>query len=254
MVKKPIVAGNWKMHKETLEGVNFVENVQSKFSSISNVTVIFSPPYTALFQIKVQSPFFKSAQNCHWEEKGAFTGEISTSMIKSSGAEYVISGHSERREFFGDTDKIVNKKNIAIIKENLKPIFCIGETLNQRESGKTQEILNYQISEGLKDIDTIDEMIIAYEPVWAIGTGMTATIEQIEETHSYIKNLIKSKYNLKDDIQVLYGGSVNPNNAKELINVSNVDGFLIGGASLDADAFASIIKIVEDNQEKNNNG
>ena len=123
-----------------------------------------------------------------------------------------------------------------------------------RDSGKTQEILNYQISEGLKDIDTIDEMIIAYEPVWAIGTGMTATIEQIEETHSYIKNLIKSKYNLKDDIQVLYGGSVNPNNAEELINVSNVDGFLIGGASLDVDTFASIIKIVEDNQEKNNNG
>ena len=254
MVKKPIVAGNWKMHKETLEGVNFVENVQSKSSKIDNVTVIFCPPFTALFQIKVQSPFFKSAQNCHWEEKGAFTGEISTSMIKSSGAEYVISGHSERREFFGDTDEIINKKNIAILKENLKPIFCVGETYEQRESGKTKEILNYQISEGLKDIDTLDEIIIAYEPVWAIGTGMTATIEQIEEAHSYIKNVVKGIFNSIDDIQILYGGSVNSNNAKELINVPGVDGFLIGGASLDVETFASIIKIVETNQEKNNNG
>ena len=254
MFKNPIVAGNWKMNKELLEGVNFVEEIQSKFSKISNVTIIFSPPFISLSEIKVKPPFFKSAQNCFWEEKGAYTGEISTSMIKSCGAEYVISGHSERRELFGEIDEVVNNKNKAIFKEKLKPIFCIGETLEQRESGRTKEILSYQISAGLKDIDTIDELIIAYEPVWAIGTGMTATIEQIENAHSHIKTDVKELYNTINDVQVLYGGSVNLNNAQELINVPGVDGFLIGGASLDVDTFSSIIKIVGDNQEKKNNG
>lgn len=250
MDKKPIVAGNWKMHKDVLEGIDFVKDVQSKFPTISNVRVIFSPPYVSLFQIKVKSPFFKSAQNCHWEENGAFTGEISTSMIKSSGAEYVISGHSERRELFGDNDEIVNKKNKAIIKEKLKPIFCIGETLVQRESGDTKEVLKNQIKLGLKGIDKIDQIILAYEPVWAIGTGMTATVKQIKEAHSHIKDVVEKLLNLENNVQVLYGGSVNENNAEELINVPGVDGFLIGGASLDINKFSSIIKIVEDNQEK----
>jgi triosephosphate isomerase len=249
MKKQPIVAGNWKMNKGVLEGVEFVNRIKKRLDKISKVNIIFSPPFTSIFQIKVEKPFHKAAQNCHWEQKGAFTGEISTTMIKSSGAEYVITGHSERREYFGDDDEVVNKKNIAILKDKLIPIFCIGETLEQRKSGKTKDVLKNQIIHGLKGIDTLDKLIIAYEPVWAIGTGMNASINQIEESHLHIKNVMQDMFEMNNDVQVLYGGSVNKNNAQELINVSDVDGFLIGGASLEVDGFSSIVQIVEDNQE-----
>jgi triosephosphate isomerase len=249
MSRKPIVAGNWKMHKNTNEGINFASSVQNKLLKVGNVTVIYAPPFTGLFQLKVSPPYHKSAQNCHWEEKGAFTGETSVSMIKACGAEYVIVGHSERRQYFGETDELVNKKISAIISSDLDPIFCIGETLNQRESGETASVLKKQICDGLNNIESLSSIIIAYEPVWAIGTGLTADAEQIEKAHSHIVNVVSELYK-KINVRVLYGGSVNSNNADQLIKIPKVDGFLIGGASLDVESFSSIIQIVEDNEEK----
>ena len=249
MSRKPIVAGNWKMHKNTNEGINFASSVQNKLLKVGNVTVIYAPPFTGLFQLKVSPPYHKSAQNCHWEEKGAFTGETSVSMIKACGAEYVIVGHSERRQYFGETDELVNKKISAIISSDLDPIFCIGETLNQRECGETASVLKKQICDGLNNIESLSSIIIAYEPVWAIGTGLTADAEQIEKAHSHIVNVVSELYK-KINVRVLYGGSVNSNNADQLIKIPKVDGFLIGGASLDVESFSSIIQIVEDNEEK----
>jgi len=249
MSRKPIVAGNWKMHKNTNEGINFASSVQNKLLKVGNVTVIYAPPFTGLFQLKVSPPYHKSAQNCHWEEKGAFTGETSVSMIKACGAEYVIVGHSERRQYFGETDELVNKKISAIISSDLDPIFCIGETLSQRESGETASVLKKQICDGLNNIESLSSIIIAYEPVWAIGTGLTADAEQIEKAHSHIVNVVSELYK-KINVRVLYGGSVNSNNADQLIKIPKVDGFLIGGASLDVESFSSIIQIVEDNEEK----
>ncbi|MBT5782453.1 MAG: triose-phosphate isomerase [Candidatus Marinimicrobia bacterium] len=249
MSRKPIVAGNWKMHKNTNEGINFASSVQNKLLKVGNVTVIYAPPFTGLFQLKVSPPYHKSAQNCHWEEKGAFTGETSVSMIKACGAEYVIVGHSERRQYFGETDELVNKKISAIISSDLDPIFCIGETLNQRESGETASVLKKQICDGLNNIESLSSIIIAYEPVWAIGTGLTADAEQIEKAHSHIVNVVSELYK-KINVRVLYGGSVNSNNADQLIKIPKVDGFLIGGASLDVESFSSIVQIVEDNEEK----
>jgi len=249
MSRKPIVAGNWKMHKNTNEGINFASSVQNKLLKVGNVTVIYAPPFTGLFQLKVSPPYHKSAQNCHWEEKGAFTGETSVSMIKACGAEYIIVGHSERRQYFGETDELVNKKISAIISSDLDPIFCIGETLNQRESGETASVLKKQICDGLNNIESLSSIIIAYEPVWAIGTGLTADAEQIEKAHSHIVNVVSELYE-KINVRELYGGSVNSNNADQLIKIPKVDGFLIGGASLDVESFSSIIQIVEDNEEK----
>ena len=249
MSKKPIIAGNWKMHKDILEGVNFASSVQAELPKVGNVSVIYAPPFTGLFQLKVSPPYHKSAQNCHWEGKGAFTGEISVSMIKACGAEYVIVGHSERREYYGETDELVNKKIGSILSEGLSPIFCIGETLNQRESGQTESVLKNQICNGLNNIESLNSIIIAYEPVWAIGTGLTADVEQIEKAHAHIVNLVSNLYE-KINVRVLYGGSVNSGNANQLIKVPKVDGFLIGGASLDVKSFSSIVQIVEDNEEK----
>jgi len=249
MEGKPIIAGNWKMHKTTNEGSAFAMSVQNILVDIKNVSVVFSPPFIGLFELEVESPFFKAAQNCHWEDHGAFTGEISTSMIKSCGAEFVIIGHSERRQYFGDSNKWINKKIKSVLAEELNPIFCIGETLDERESGKTEERLRNQIVKGLDGLKDLNKIVIAYEPVWAIGTGKTANNLQIREAHSYIKKVIKGLYPSIQDIQVLYGGSVKPSNAGELICVPHVDGFLIGGASLDVDSFSSIVQIVEDIQE-----
>lgn len=227
MSKKPIIAGNWKMHKDILEGVNFASSVQAELPKVGNVSVIYAPPFTGLFQLKVSPPYHKSAQNCHWEEKGAFTGEISVSMIKACGAEYVIVGHSERRQHYGETDELVNKKIGSILSEGLSPIFCIGETLNQRKSGQTKSVLKNQICNGLNNIELLNSIIIAYEPVWAIGTGLTADVEQIEKAHAHIVNVVSNLYE-KINVRVLYGGSVNSDNANQLIKVPKVDGFLIG--------------------------
>tara|TARA_Y100001934_G_C12375541_1_gene788966 strand:+ start:3714 stop:4472 length:759 start_codon:yes stop_codon:yes gene_type:complete len=250
MGKKPIVAGNWKMNKTPRDGLSFIADTQNLLLDIKNVSVIFSPPFTGLFEINVTPPFYTAAQNCHWETSGAYTGEISLSMIKECGAKYVIVGHSERRQLFGESDEWVNKKMQSIINIGLKPILCIGETIEDREAGKTNQILTNQLEKGLNNIELSEECIIAYEPVWAIGTGLTADNQQIKLAHNLIRDILNIKSESADDYHILYGGSVNLDNANALIQIPGVDGFLIGGASLDLNSFASIVQIVETYQEE----
>ena len=193
------------------------------------------------------SSFALGAQNCHWEESGAFTGEISCTMLKELGVRYVITGHSERRHIFGETDKWINNKNRAILSHDMIPIFCLGETFEQRKSGDTESVLADQLESGLNGIEVLGETIIAYEPVWAIGTGLNADSRQIESAHETIRLKIKELYSIKEseNISILYGGSVNESNAKALISSKGVDGFLIGGASLKEKSFYDIIDINE---------
>ena len=241
----PIVAGNWKMHKTPSEGASFVETTVNLLLDIKHVSVIFAPPFTGLFDMDVNPPFYSAAQNCHWEGSGAFTGEISVSMIQDCDAEYVILGHSERRHVFGESNDWINRKVRAVLAGNLKPILCIGETLDQREAGQTDLVLKEQLEQGLGGVETLENMVIAYEPVWAIGTGVTANNDQVEEAHASVRNFLKELYPESGIIHVLYGGSVNPGNAEELIQIPGVNGFLIGGASLDVGSFTSITRIVE---------
>ena len=241
----PIVAGNWKMHKTPSEGASFVETTVNLLLDIKHVSVIFAPPFTGLFDMDVNPPFYSAAQNCHWEGSGAFTGEISVSMIQDCGAEFVILGHSERRHVFGESNGWINRKVRAVLAGNLKPILCIGETLDQREAGQTDLVLKEQLEQGLGGVETLENMVIAYEPVWAIGTGVTANNDQVEEAHASVRIFLKELYPESDIIHVLYGGSVNPGNAEELIQIPGVNGFLIGGASLDVGSFTSITRIVE---------
>lgn len=250
MKKKPIIAGNWKMNKTPTEGGSFVDRTVNLLLDIKHVSVIFAPPFTGLFDMDVKPPFYSAAQNCHWEDSGAFTGEISVSMIRDCGAEYVILGHSERRHVFGESDDWVNRKVKAVLDGGLKPILCIGETLGQREAGQTDLVLESQLELGLKDVAELEHCVIAYEPVWAIGTGVTADSEQVKLAHQAVRKILVELYPGSDDIQVLYGGSVNPGNAEELISVPGVNGFLIGGASLDIDSFTSITQTVDNIQER----
>jgi len=250
MKKKPIIAGNWKMNKTPTDGGSFVDRTVNLLLDIKYVSVIFAPPFTGLFDMDVKPPFYSAAQNCHWEDSGAFTGEISVSMIRDCGAEYVILGHSERRHVFGESDDWVNRKVKAVLDGGLKPILCIGETLGQREAGQTDLVLENQLELGLKDVAELEHCVIAYEPVWAIGTGVTADSEQVKLAHQAVRKILVELYPGSDDIQVLYGGSVNPGNAEELISVPGVNGFLIGGASLDVDSFTSITQTVDNIQER----
>lgn len=247
----PIVAGNWKMHKTPKDGHSFVEKTTNLLLEINHVSVIFAPPFTGLFDIDVQPPFYLAAQNCHWEEQGAYTGEISVAMIRDCSAEYVILGHSERRHVFGETDNWINRKVIAVLAGGLKPILCIGETLDQREAGETDLVLKNQLEQGLAEVESLQNIVIAYEPVWAIGTGITATINQVESAHESVRRILKEIFPDSNDIHVLYGGSVKPGNAEELIQVPGVNGFLIGGASLDVESFTSITRTVETVQKRN---
>ena len=251
MKNKPIIAGNWKMNKSNLEAKSFVSDIQNRILDKGDTKVIFCPPFTSLFTIVdtlKNSQFSVGAQNVHYEPHGAYTGEISIDMLASIGAKYVIIGHSERRHIFGESDAFINKKILAVNKSNLIPIFCIGETLEQRNSGLTGKILKDQIEFGLKKIDSIDpdKFILAYEPVWAIGTGETASESQVEEAHLKIKLYLKTLFGSKgEQVPILYGGSVNEKNARPLINIDGVSGFLIGGASLKIDSFCEIINTVK---------
>jgi triosephosphate isomerase len=251
MRKHAIVAGNWKMYKTTDEGQDFVEDFVNLMLNIENMEVIFCPPFSALFNIDVvlkETPYKLSAQNCHWEKEGAFTGEVSVSMLKSCGVDYVILGHSERRHIFNETDEWINKKVKAALNGGLKPILCIGETLDQRKSDETKDILFYQIKEDLNGVEKLDDVVIAYEPVWAIGTGETATIEQVSEAHKWVRDILSNLYSqdIADVTSILYGGSVKPENAGELFDIMDVNGFLIGGASLKIDPFKEIILTVNE--------
>ncbi|MDR1012618.1 MAG: triose-phosphate isomerase [Coxiellaceae bacterium] len=247
-----IIIGNWKMNKTVADGVSLANVLREKLHSnraITKLEVIIAPPYTALSKIADilrDSSLKISAQDMFWEDFGAFTGQISASMIKDAGATHVIIGHSERRQFFHETDTEVNKKIVAALKHDLIPIFCIGETLIDREERRVKETITAQITNGLSNIvrDDITKIVIAYEPVWAIGTGITATPEQAEEVHTIIRELLTKKIgeSYANVIRIIYGGSVKPSNAMELLSKPNIDGVLVGGASLKAEDFIGIIK------------
>ena len=251
MIIKPIIAGNWKMHKSNDESISFVGKIQKRILDDELTEIIFCPPFTSLFSIVGtldNSSFSVGAQNVHCDSHGAFTGEISVNMLDSIGVKYVIIGHSERRHIFDESDHFINEKIIAVNSSNLIPIFCIGETLEQRESGLTDKIVKEQIELGMAKLDSIDpkKFIVAYEPVWAIGTGKTASVLQVEDAHLKIKTNLRILFGSKgEEIPVLYGGSVNENNAESLLKVDGVNGFLIGGASLKVDSFCEIIDIVK---------
>ena len=247
MNKTPIVAGNWKMNKTPLQGEEFIRDVENLVPALQNTQVIFFPAYPGLVDIKLSKPFHLGAQNCHWEKSGAFTGEVSVEMLKGCSVEYIILGHSERRQLFGENDDVINKKIKAVLSANLKPILCIGETIEDRNSGLTEDFLQNQLTKGLEGVASVNGCIIAYEPIWAIGTGETANKDQIHSAHNFINSVLKKLYPESNNCHILYGGSVNTENAKDLIQINSVDGFLIGGASLDKDSFALIINYVEKN-------
>ncbi len=250
-MSKVIIAGNWKMNKTASEGKELVEALKPLVADVCpcKAEIIVCPPFTTLCSVVEAakgSNIKVGAQNVHWEKNGAFTAEISADMLKEAGVEYVIIGHSERRQYFGETDATVNKRLKAALAAGLKPIVCIGETLEERESNKTADVLRTQVGGALEGIDGADvaSMILAYEPVWAIGTGKTATPEMAEETHKVIRDFIAEKFG-KDaaaSIVIQYGGSMNAGNAAALCGQADINGGLIGGASLKADTFSELIK------------
>ena len=249
-MRRIVIAGNWKMNNNLEESQNLISKLVEGLSKDKmNCEVIICPPYTSLSlsaNLIKGSVVKLGAQNMYFEESGAFTGEISASMLKSTGCEYVILGHSERRSIFGEKDELINKKIKKALNSDLKPIFCVGETLAERESEVTNEIIKEQVYEGLNGLSENDlgKIIIAYEPVWAIGTGKTATPNQAQEVHQFIRKLISDKFSFAaaDKIVIQYGGSVKPDNAKELLSQKDIDGALVGGACLKADSFLGIIK------------
>jgi triosephosphate isomerase len=249
-MRKKVIAGNWKMHYDLSESQNLISKLTSGLSGKKyNCDVIICPPFTSLSEassLTKDTPVKLGAQNMYFQESGAFTGEISAKMLKGVGCEYVILGHSERRTIFKESDGLINEKIKAALKAELKPIFCIGETLEERENGKEKEVLKRQLSGGLDEIslDEMKQIIIAYEPVWAIGTGRTATPAQAEEMHDYIRNYIQDDFNTEtaENLIIQYGGSVKPDNARELLSQQNIDGALVGGACLKADSFIGIIE------------
>ncbi|MBN2568798.1 MAG: triose-phosphate isomerase [Deltaproteobacteria bacterium] len=246
---KPIIAANWKMNMTTGESAAFAERLAGEFARLEDRDVIIAPPFTSLYPVAGilrNSGIHLAAQNLHWEKEGAFTGEISAIMLCDIGCRYVLVGHSERRTLFGERDEDVNKKAKTALAAGLKPIVCIGETLDQRESGRTFDILASQIKEGLNNLlpGDIEDVTIAYEPVWAIGTGKTATAEQAQEAHRFIRGELSRIFGegKAGETAILYGGSVKPENIACLMDQTDINGALVGGASLDFESFAKIIK------------
>ncbi len=252
-MRKKVIAGNWKMNKDISGTAELISGIINNidFSKV-NSEIIVCPPFISLetaAELIKSTPIKVGAQNMFFEESGAYTGEISASMLVSAGCSYVILGHSERRAIFNESNEWINKKVRQALASGLKPIFCVGETLEQREKGVMKDVLKTQITEGLKGISEsqMAEIIIAYEPVWAIGTGKTASPEEAEEVHLFIRDLIAEMFNagVANNLIIQYGGSVKPNNAKELLSQPNIDGALIGGAALKADSFIDIIYAAE---------
>ena len=244
-MRRPIIAGNWKMNNTAKEGVALIEALKPLVSDANCDVVVCVPAIDipAAAEALKGSNIALGAQNVHFAPKGAYTGEISADMLKEYGVEYVIIGHSERRQYFGETDETVNKRTLAALAAGLIPIVCIGETLEERESGKTEAVLDRQIEEGMKGIDDISKIVIAYEPVWAIGTGRTATAEQANETIGFIRKTCAEVFCPKcaEKVRIQYGGSMNAKNCKELMAMPEIDGGLIGGASLKAEDFSQIV-------------
>ncbi len=250
-MRKPFVAGNWKMNTDSHAGVDLVKAIVSGSADVAGVSVDVAvcPPFVYLQAVTAAvstANVAVGAQDIYFEQKGAFTGEISTSMLKDVGCAYALCGHSERRHVIGETDGLINKKVSAAISGGILPILCVGELLEEREAEKTEEVVTRQVKEGLAGLsaEKFSAVTLAYEPVWAIGTGLTATPQQAQEVHALIRKLIGELYDSKlaEEVRILYGGSAKPDNAAELMSQQDVDGLLVGGASLKADDFVAIIQ------------
>ncbi|MDL2274514.1 triose-phosphate isomerase [Desulfosarcina sp. OttesenSCG-928-G10] len=249
----PLIAGNWKMHKTGAQAVEAVQQLKRQIAAAAHVEVMIAPPFTALFQVAHAlkgGPMALGAQNLHWESQGAFTGEISAEMLVDAGCRYVIIGHSERRQYFGETDETVAKKVKAALAARLVPILCVGELEAERDAGKTFSVLDKQVRDGLNSAGFGEsanaaqaDLVIAYEPVWAIGTGKSATREQAQEAHAYIRKLLEKQFGqeFSNAVRILYGGSVNPGNVNALMEMPDVDGALVGGASLVPETFSKLV-------------
>jgi triosephosphate isomerase len=249
MMRLPIMAGNWKMHKTATEAVDFVTRLQKELGDWDTTEVVVAPSFVALAPVAASLKGTKisvAAQDCFCEEQGAYTGEVSVPMLRDAGCRYVIIGHSERRALFGEGDQQVNKKVQAVLAHGLLAIMCVGESLEQREQGKTFAVVEQQVKEGLAGVgaDAAQTLVIAYEPVWAIGTGKTASPAQAQEVHAFIRKLLSEIFGTQgaEAIRIQYGGSVKPDNVDELMAQPDIDGALVGGASLEVEAFARIIR------------
>jgi triosephosphate isomerase len=250
--RKPVIAANWKMHKTHFEAIRFVEELRNRLDpqDYDRCEVVVCPPFTALRSVQTtidgdNLPILLGAQDMHWEEWGAFTGEVSPAMLARLGVRYVIIGHSERRQFFGETDETVNLKVGAALDHGLAPILCVGESLEEREAGETEAKVSGQVRAALKGVkkDRINEIVIAYEPIWAIGTGRTASPKDAQETIWAIREIVReSAGKAADEVRIQYGGSVKAGNIAELMAEPDIDGALVGGASLDAGEFALIVR------------
>lgn len=248
MDRKPLIAGNWKMNNDVAEGLMLASALASEKIDFTTRDVLFAPAFTGIVSVaetvkKAGGKILVAAQNMYFEDNGAYTGEVSAKMIKSAGASWVILGHSERRAIFGETDTIINKKVHKALSEGLKVILCVGETLWEREANAEEETVLAQLGKGIAGIDDISDIVIAYEPVWAIGTGKTASSDDAESMHKAIRAYVKKIRGTKaaENVRILYGGSVKADNAKELMSMADIDGALVGGASLKADQFIKII-------------
>ena len=249
MKRRPLIAGNWKMHKTVNEALAYIEAFKPLVADVSDRDIMLAPSFIALDACEKSlegSNVALGAQNCHWEDEGAFTGEVSPRMLADVGVTYVILGHSERRHFFGETDEMVRRKIEAVLRHQMIPILCIGETLEEREAGKTLAVLERQLKEGLKGFSAgeLKDLVVAYEPVWAIGTGKTASPEQAQEAHAFVRKLLSEMFDeaFAEKTRILYGGSVKPENIVGLMARPDIDGALVGGASLNPDTFARIVR------------
>jgi triosephosphate isomerase len=249
--RRPIIAGNWKMNKTTVEARDLASKLIPLIAGIKERDIVLAPPFTALQSVAgviKGTGIALSAQNLHWEDKGAFTGEISAEMLLDLGCKYVIIGHSERRQFFGENDETVNKKLRQALNKGLLPIVCVGETLKEREAGKANEVIERQVTGALMGVTAAEmqKVIIAYEPVWAIGTGKTATPDQANEIHSFIRKKSEIVYGkeIAGALRIQYGGSVTPENVSTLMAMPDIDGALVGGASLKPESFAALVNFI----------
>ena len=253
IMRKKILAANWKMNLTHLEAESYMHTFLGEIGEVDDVEIVMIPPFTSipvLAQISEKAPFIRiGAQNMYWERSGAYTGEISATMLRVLFVKYVVIGHSERRMLFGETDETVNRKVHSALEAGLRPIVCVGESTTQRDNDEVETVLRRQLELGLKDLSVKDavEIVIAYEPVWAIGTGRTATPAQAEEAHRFIRSVLSKMFGTgpAERVRIQYGGSVKPDNAQELLRRSDIDGALIGGASLDPHSFAKIIRHAE---------
>ena len=248
-MRKPFIAANWKMNNTVSDALKFVAVLTADLKAVGSVDVAIAPPFTALYAMNeaLEGTEIKlAAQNLYWEESGAFTGEIAPSFLSEVGCSHVIIGHSERRQLFGETDETVNRRLSAALRNGIVPILCVGETLAEREAGRMWEVIERQLRAGLAGIDlaACEEFVIAYEPVWAIGTGKTATVEQAQEVHALIRRYLSTAYSkeVASSRRIIYGGSVKPSNSQELLASEDIDGALVGGASLDPRQFAAIVR------------